>query len=193
MTGPGRDGSEPVDAFGGAPEAPAVPRVLGLAWWLWIAATVVGIVRSVVQLSDRTMLVSQISRAAPELTQSQVDQAVNSGIVLTLLVTGGIAAVYVLLANRLLRGRNWARVVMSLVAGFGVLGTVLALFGMAALGSSVTVRGTTVQLGFVDVVFGLVVAALDVAVVVLIWHPDTNRYFRRIAMLPRGGRSTGSR
>lgn len=190
MTGPGQDRSEPVDAPGGAPE---VPRVLGLAWWLWIAAVVVGVVRSVVQLSDRTMLVSQISRAAPELTQSQVDQAVNSGIVLTLLVTGGIAAVYVLLANRLLRGRNWARVVMSLVAGFGVLGTVLALFGMAALGSSVTVGGTTVQLGFLDVVFGLVVAALDVAVVVLMWHRDTNHYFRRIAMLSRGARSTGSR
>lgn len=192
MTGPGQDRQEPVDAFGRPqhPEAPEVPRVLGLAWWLWISATVVGFVRAVVQLMDRGMLISQVSRAAPELSQSEVDAAVNGGIMLTLLVSLGLAAVYVLLANRLLQGRNWARMVVSLVAAFGVLGTVLAMFGMATLGSSVTVQGTTVQLGFLDVVFSLVVAALDAAALALTWHPDSNRYFQRVAAMPRQPRTT---
>ncbi len=192
MTGPGR--GEP-DAFGAsgeqAPPQPAVPRVLRLAWWVWIAATAVGFVRSVIQLTDRRMLLSRISEAAPDLSQSELDAAVNSGILLTLLLSLAVAAVYVLVANRMLRGRNWARVVTSLMAAFGVLGTFLALFGVVTLGSTVTVQSTTVRLGVLDIVFGVAVGALEVAFLVLVWHPDAIRFFRAAAALPKRTRTAG--
>lgn len=180
MTGPGRNHPHGVDASGRAEPSgkPVAPRQVSLAWWFWIASTVVGVVRAVVQLSDRRMLIEQMRRTAPDLSQSEVDAAASSATLLTLLLALTIAAVYVLLANRMVQGRNWARIVMVALAALSAVGAVLMLFGMATLGSTVSMQGMSVSVDALNVVFSLIVAALDAAVLALVLHPDANRFFR---------------
>ncbi|RCW46896.1 hypothetical protein DFQ14_101236 [Halopolyspora algeriensis] len=157
---------------------PTPPQWVQLAWWLWLASVVVGLVRTVVQLSDRRMLIDRLRQVQPELSQSEVDAAANTGIMFALLLGLLIAGAFVLLANRMAQGRNWARIVILVFAAFNVVSTVFTLFGLAVLGSTVTVQDTTVQVDAWNIVFSLVIGALDAAVLVLLLRPDVNTFFR---------------
>ncbi|MBA8827158.1 hypothetical protein FHX42_004542 [Saccharopolyspora lacisalsi] len=183
MTGTQRPGW--MDVFGRpAPSAgPEPPQQVLLARWAWIAGLVVWLVRSVIQLTDRRMLVDQLRRMAPELTQSEVDAAANSATLFSLLLALSIGAVGLMLVRRMLWGRNWARILITVVTAFSVVSTALALVGIATLGPAVPVR-----VDVVNILLSVVVAGISVAVLVLLWHPASNRYFRAAAVA-RGGRS----
>lgn len=174
MTDPGQ-----VDPFGRRVPDPevTVPRDLQLARWLWIGGSVVGLVRSVVQLSNRALLVSELRQMQPQLTQEQIDSATNSGIMFTLVFSLAILALYVALANLVVRGRNWARVVITVLGALSVLGTVVSL----ALGPAATAQLTGVSVSPLDLVFSGVVAAADIATLVFLYRPQSNRFFRDIA------------
>lgn len=153
--------------------APVPPQWVQRARWLWIASVVVWFARTLAQLGDRRMLIDQLREVQPELSQSEVDAAANTGILFALLLGLLIAAGLVLLANRMVQGRNWARIVILVLAAFSVISTLLTLFGLAVLGSSVGV-----QVDALNVVLGLVVGVLDAAVLVLLLRPEANRFFR---------------
>lgn len=165
---------------GDAGGEPAVPRPVDLARWLWIASAVAGFVRSLVELSDRTNLVSELRRMAPQLTQEQVDSATNSGILLTVVSSLAILALYVAIAIRMARGRQWARVVMALLGGLSVLGTALVVVSTITLGpaGAAQISGIGMPVVPVDMVFGIVVVVIDVATLVLLFRPESNRFFR---------------
>ncbi|MDR7302365.1 hypothetical protein [Haloactinomyces albus] len=180
MIEPNRNRPSGADVGGGhgRSDAPQPPQPVRLAWWLWLASVVVGFVRTVVLLADRRMLIEQMRQVAPELSQSEVDAAANSGIMFTLLLALAIAAVYVLLANRMVQGRNWARIVVVVLASFSVVRTLLMLFGLVTLGSTVTMQGTSVRIGAPDIVFNLIGLGLNAAVLVLMLRPEAIGFFR---------------
>lgn len=192
---PNRNRPSAEDPVGGNSRSgmPTPPQRVRLAWWLWLASIVVGFIRTVVSLSDRRMLIEQMQQVAPELSQSELDDAANSGIMFALLLALVTAAVYVLVANRMVQGRNWARIVVVVLATFSVVRAVLMLFGLATLGSTVTMQGTSVQVGALDIVFSLVVAGLDAAVLVLVLHPEATRFFREATRRFREQRANRSR
>lgn len=175
---------------GGDPTVP-VPRYVDLARWLWIASTVIGFARSLVELSDRSALVSELRKMAPQMSQEQVDSATNSGILLTIVSSLAILALYIAIATRMARGRQWARVVMALLGGLSVLGTVLVVVGVAVLGPARVTQtaGIDMPVAPVDMVFSVVVAAMSVATLVLLFHPESNRFFRERAKARQAGAS----
>lgn len=190
--GPGPNGSEsgPADALGrrqDPPEDPA-PQPVRIARWLWIAATLVGLVRSFVQLSDRRSLTAELAAQMPQWSQEQVDSAVNGTIMSVLLLSGAIVALYWALAARLLQGRNWARVVVAFVAGLRSLSTAFVVVALAAYGAETLGRMSGVPLGPTEIAFSLVTAVLDVAVLVLLFLPESQRHFRA----GRSGSSAGA-
>lgn len=169
----------------GSPTVP-IPRHVELARWLWIASAVVGFARSLVELSDRSALVSAVRKMEPQWSQEQVDSGTNSGIMLSIVMSLAILALFVAIATRMARGRQWARVVMVLLAGSNALGTVL----MGVLPAQVTqAAGIGVPVGLVDILFSVVVAALDLAALVLLLHPEANRFFRECRKARQAGAS----
>jgi hypothetical protein len=183
IRGAGVTGPDPTDAFGRRiPDSEVTaPRSVQLARWLWIGSTLVGLARSLVKLGDRATLLSELRKMQPELSQQELDTATSSGILFSIVFSLAIVAIFVLLANRMAQGRNWARVVMTVIGGLSVVGTTLSLIVVALLGPSLTTQLAGVPIGAVDLMFGVVVIALDASTLVLMFRPDSNRYFRDIA------------
>ncbi|NUT50174.1 MAG: hypothetical protein HOV94_23110 [Saccharothrix sp.] len=150
------------------------PRPVDLARWLFILSAVVGAIRFLVQLSDRPMLIGELRRLQPTLGQDELDAAATGGIVFGLIIGVGMVLVYVLLANRMAAGRNWARVVLTVLASAGVflglLRLVSAVSGFSAA-SGLPVSG-------VDLAFGVVTMALDLTAVVLVFQGSAAGHFR---------------
>lgn len=182
---------ERTDAFGtrrSGEQEPAAPRFVQYARWLLIAGALVGLLRSVLQVADREALVSGLHAQMPQWSQEQVDSAVNGTIMSVLLLSGAIVALYWALAARLLQGRNWARVVVAFVAGLRSLSTAFVVVALAAYGAETLGRMSGVPLGPTEIAFSLVTAVLDVAVLVLLFLPESQRHFRA----GRSGSSAGA-
>jgi threonine/homoserine efflux transporter RhtA len=63
------------------------------------------------------------------------------------------------------RGRNWARIVATVLGAFSVCG------GVASFANSMTTTGVTV-------LFSLLQLALAAVVLVLLWLPSSSAYYR---------------
>jgi hypothetical protein len=140
------------------PGASARPSDVDLAFWLWIASTLVGLISFFIALPT---MGEQIQRAAQQGGQqlppdmmafTQVFQIVS-------LVVG--LALAVLFAVKMRAGRNWARIVITVFAAVRVLSALLSL----------------PLVGGVEMILSIVVALLSVAVVVLMFRPDAKAYF----------------
>ncbi|WP_017976923.1 hypothetical protein [Actinopolyspora halophila] len=176
----GPDQGGPVQGENGnATETP--PRSVWLARWLWIAAAVVGFARSVIQMSDRRALVEELRTLNPELAQHEVDAAVNGGIMFSLLLVLAVAALYVLIGNKMARGRNWARVVILVITGLLVVSTAFTLITTGSGTPTSSVQGVpSMALGPLSLAFGIVIALLDAAVFVLLLRPESRRFFAEV-------------
>lgn len=176
-----------VDAFGSPvrEEPPSPPEWLVKSRWMWIAAMVLGLLASAVQLADREALVTEIRERSPELSQQEVDSATNSGIVFTLLVSALTLMVVLLLTARMLQGVNWTRVVLSGWAGIEAFAMVVTMIGLGVLG-----RGTLEQLagrsvGVLELLLQIAITGLQIAAVVLMWRPEVNEHFRQVRIRSR--------
>lgn len=168
------------DQFGNpAPEPkPTAPRPLQLARVLWIVAVLVGFVRSYVQLSDRSWLINEVHRGDPGLSQTQVDAAANAGILSTLLLSLASLSVYVLLSTRMVQGFNWARIVLTVLGGLSMIGSLVTLLAILAVGADQLSRMTGVDVGVSQLVFGVAILGVDAAAIVMMFQPESNRFFR---------------
>ncbi|MFI9382785.1 hypothetical protein [Kutzneria sp. NPDC052558] len=153
------------------------PRAVDVARWLWIASALLSAVRTYFVLADRQGLRDQVTAIEPNLPLQQVEAVVNGEIILAVLVSAAIVGLYVLVANKMLAGRAWARVLLTffgvifvLLGGLGMLGVADGL----AASQGLTVDPTEVALS----ALGLVV---DVAALVAMWLPPSNAYFRTAA------------
>ncbi|MFE9744697.1 hypothetical protein ACFYOT_07325 [Saccharothrix saharensis] len=158
----------------GKPPRPAPPKLLDIARWLFILSAAVGMVRFMVQLADREMLIRELRAQQPNLSQDELDAAATGGIVFGLLIGVGLVLVYTLLANRMAGGRNWARVVLTIIACAGIFLGVLRLVA--------AVSGVTAAFGLavspVDLAFGVVTMLIDATAVALMYQASVSRHFR---------------
>ncbi|MFD1146833.1 hypothetical protein [Saccharothrix hoggarensis] len=158
------------------PPKPVPPKLIDLARWLFVLSAVVGMTRFLVQLSDREMLIRELRARQPELGQDELDAAATGGIVFGLLIAAALVLVYTLLANRMASGRNWARVLLTVLAGAGIF---LGFVRLIAVGSGfATAFGLVVSP--VDLAFGVVTMVIDGVAVVLMYLPSVSGYFRSV-------------
>lgn len=158
----------------------AAPVWLHRARWVWIAAVLVGFIRSFVQLADREALVTQLREEAPELRQDQVDAAASSGILFAVLLSALSLMVYLLLSRRMLEGRNWARIVLTVFGGFNAFSTAVTLLTVITVDRALLVELTGIEVPTSNLVFSAVVMVLQVVAIAFMFHPGSNRYFREV-------------
>lgn len=157
---------------------PPPPKLIDIARWLWIAGAAIGTIRFVVQLADRDMLITEMRKQQPNLGQDEIDSAVSGGIGFGLLLGIGLVLLYALLANRMAQGRNWARIVLTVIGAAGIF---FGLVRLIAVGT-----GFAAAFGFavstVDLAIGTVTMLIDGAALILMFLPSVAGHFRKSAV-----------
>jgi hypothetical protein len=149
-----------------------------LSRWLWTAGAVLGATRFVLRLADRRALAEGVREVQPWLGQAEVDSAVSASVLFGLLLAAGLVALYAVPGAFAVRGRRWARVVLALVGGAGLVFT-LARFVLLATGLSAAAGLVVTR---VDLAFLVVTALVDATALALLFTPSVNRHFRDPAL-----------
>lgn len=105
------------------------------------------------------------------LTRSTAEQLLLVGLGITALLGFAVTALFLLFVYRMRRGRNWARMVLTMIGIFLLFSAIPTIFGFGAAGG-----GAAVVVG----VAGIVQAVLAVGAIVLMHRRESNRYFLRL-------------
>jgi hypothetical protein len=157
--------------------AAPVPKLVDVARWLWIASACVGMLRFLEQLFDREMLVAEVRRRNPAMGQDEIDAGVNGGVLFGLLLAIALVIAYTRLANAMARGRNWARIVLTVLGGASVA---FGLFRLATWGSGIAAR-LGVEMRPLDLAVTAVTVVLDAAAIVLMYRVSAH-FGKRVAV-----------
>jgi hypothetical protein len=166
---PGDDwiGNQPPAPPPPGPESISRPKAVDTAFQLSLASTAVGAVSTLVtmlfdsawlhQTVRQTMSDSGLRATAREVEgmTSMFQIAIGLGVVV-------FVGVFVLFAVKMRAGRNWARVVITVFAGFS---GVSFLSGLATAGADLTLM------------WSLADAACSIAAVIYMFRPESTRYF----------------
>jgi hypothetical protein len=154
---PAASGSTPPSA--GSPAGPP-PTLVRIAFWLFIGAAAVRLITLVFTIATistaRVALAHQAALQGRNLTPSELNAALAVGIVVALFVGLVLIAAQVVFAIFVLRGANWARWVVTVLAAISLF-SILSTFGLGAL-----------------------LTAASVVAAVLIWLTPSNNWFRAV-------------
>jgi len=152
------------------PSRPPVPQTVVRAaqvMYLGAAASLVGIIIDMTTLSSTK---SEIIKRNPSLTPTQVNNAEHFAIGI-FIVEGLIGvALWLWMAQSCKAGRNWARIVSTVLFGLETIGV---LAGAAAVASGGAVR-----------IYGIVIWVIGLAAIILLWRRPSSEYFKA-ASAPR--------
>jgi hypothetical protein len=137
---------------------PEVNRVVQLMF-LRVA---LGVLNTLLAFLSADSIKDSIRNNDPSLTQNQIDSAFAVAIGVTIFFGLIFAALYVLLAIQVRKGKNWARIVTWVLAGLGVIGGLFGLLG----------DGTGLEKGL-----GVIILLVDAAIIVLLAMKPANEYF----------------
>lgn len=167
---------------GGTPSGPSIvaPQPVQTSFWLWIAASVIGLVGGIVGLVVGFGAAEQAAGAAA----SQAPGVPVRGIVIGTLIATGVfialfVALFVVFAVFMRRGRNWARIVLTVLGAISIVSSLPGLIG----GSTTTVNGQVIDLGGGPLVAILTVVSilLTVAAIVFSFLKPANEYFADVS------------
>lgn len=153
-----REQARPVALLG-----PPPARVMNAVRLMFLSAAV-GIAGLVALVATKSSLRSAIASENPNYDSHKLDTAVNAAVGAGVVVGVILIVFYLLLALRVRKGKNWARIVAWVMTGLLVL-SALSSFAQPA---AVLSRSLS-----------LVGGALDIAIIVLLAGKDSNAYFRR--------------
>jgi hypothetical protein len=152
----------------GAQRGPA-PSTVRQAVWLMYLRAALGALSVLLIFTQRDAIEDNIREANRDFSQDEIDTAVNVGIGVVIALGVIVLVLYLVLARKVLQGRNWARIVTWVIAGLGVVSALVNLGG--------DYPGLTKGLGLVG---GLV----DLAIIVLLLLKPSNEYFSRRPAFP---------
>jgi hypothetical protein len=144
-----------------------------LAFYDWLLMTALSIVMLIVILTSPVWdlaVAAGLSEADTGGVQIDASSVVTTAKIFVVVVFGIFAALYLFFAFKMYAGRNWARIVLTVLGALGVLSAVTPTTG------SVTVNGQT----FAATSYGInwVSGILAVVAIVLMYLPQSNVYFR---------------
>ncbi|NLU64628.1 hypothetical protein HCA61_20505 [Rhodococcus sp. HNM0563] len=105
-----------------------------------------------------------------ELSRSDLDAAIPMVVVLTVVFGLAIVGLLYLVVRQMSKGKNWARMALTLIGVFMTLSTLPTVFGVGVGG------GSGLALG----VISIVQAVLTVGAIVLMHRRESNAYFLRL-------------
>ena len=145
------------------PERPAAPPSVLNAVKLMYAGAAVSTVSLVVSLVDISGTKAAIRKARPTLTAAQVNQ-LNTFIITLAIVSGVVGiALWLWMAKANGQGRNWARIVSSV------------LFGLATLDMFGVLSQPKTLLGLV---FPVLTWLIGLGAIILLWRKDSTAFFK---------------
>lgn len=131
-------------SWGQAP-APPRPGTIEGAFWAFIAAPVIGLLGGLLIFADRDRIAAGLRdtdrQRGGNLTDAQLDQVVTVTMITAVVIAVVIAGLYLLFAFKLRAGRNWARIVLTVLAALQLLSV---LTGQSTIGGYVAVLAAVV-------------------------------------------------
>jgi hypothetical protein len=142
---------------------PAPPAVIKAVRVMYAGAAV-SLIGILINLTTLSSTKDAIRRRSPRLTPDQVNSAEH--VAVAGFIIGGIItiALWIFVARSCQAGKNWARIVGTVLFGINTLDL---LIGAAAVPS-----------GGVDRIYQILVWLVGLAVIVLLWQRHSSEYFR---------------
>lgn len=137
--------------------APQPVRLAGIGIFLLALLNLVDIA---VELGSKSRIVDQLHKSGTQLTDTQVNTAATVSIAFSVVISVLFALLLVWLGVKVLAGRNWARITVTVLLGLGVLS---GLYSLTRSG------------GAAALVLDLVTLVVSIAVLVLLWGPAAAR------------------
>ncbi len=148
------------------PAGPA-PQEVETAFRLLIASVVIGLLGSLLSLPNFSSLVDETVKAS---NGTVTEATARTGIIVGLVIGLVILALYLFFVFQMRKGKNWARITLTVL---GALNVVFTLIGFASASALVG----TGALGLLNVLISVVGALLVVAAIYFMFRPAANAYF----------------
>lgn len=123
-------GEEPIRSHGPGPTGGSAvgrerPREVDVSFWLWIASVVIALISTALSLLQldtlRAASLEAASQGGAVLDPAAAEQAANIGVIVGVVVALLLVVAQLALALLMRRGRNWARIVLAVLAALTVL------------------------------------------------------------------------
>ncbi len=165
-TAPPQYGSDQYGQYGSAP--PQRPKEVDTSFWLWIGSMVVSLLGAILTFSQldgiRQQAIDEALRADPSIDrqffESTFDAVLVGGLVFGLIV----AALVLFFVFKMRAGRNWARIVLTVLGAINVLG---GLFGLGQPQPALTLVTSVLSM------------LLIVGAIVMMYVKGADRWFRQ--------------
>ncbi|GLZ38209.1 hypothetical protein [Actinokineospora sp. NBRC 105648] len=172
-SGPGPQSNEPYERMPAAPQvnhppAPARPKSVDLAFNLWLASAILGVVGFVLVLvlgkdAMREAARKSLQQSNTAFTPSQLDTAVNASLIFAGVIAVLSFGLFLLFAFKMRAGRNWARLTLAIL---GLLYVLLNVLGVVGGDQAV-----------LDTVVGIVQILLVVGAIYYMFTKEAKAYF----------------
>ncbi|RYV51752.1 hypothetical protein [Pengzhenrongella frigida] len=122
-------------------------------WFASIAVALVGGIASYL-MTDQTAAVKEMADADTSgLTEAQIQTAVNVGLVVALVFSLVLIGLQLLFVFKMKAGRNWARIVLTVLAGLSALMTLISLTQGFSIGTATNLISLVATVGAVVFMF----------------------------------------
>ncbi|MGI9093083.1 MAG: hypothetical protein ACR2FF_06520 [Mycobacteriales bacterium] len=149
-----------------APAPQAVPSTINSAFWLIVLSSLLGIVGSLLLFGSKSKIINNIKKNNPGYSTSKLNNNYHSIVIFAVIISIIFAALYIFFALKIRAGRNWARIVVTVLLVLGILG---------GLANAVNSNYNGAFKAFS--VIGLI---LNVAILVLLWLRPSNEYMASV-------------
>jgi len=146
-------------------EPVVAPADVDKAFKLWLVSIGIGVLGIIASLifTDRDALAQKLKDSGSTLGTDQLNSAVNATLIGGAIIGIFIIGLELLFAFKMRAGRNWARIVLTVL---GVLGVLSALYGLTA--------GLTI-----GTILKLISILVVIAAIVFMFRPASRAYFSR--------------
>ena len=111
---------------GAQPTKPKAPVPVKIAFWIWIVTAALMVISAVLTVLSKNDILNTVRKNPPKgLDASQLESYANEVVTIIAAISIIFAAFYAVMAWAMLKGKNWARITLTVVA---VVGVVITLF-----------------------------------------------------------------
>ena len=148
-------------------ERPPVPQSITRAVQLMYAGAVASLIGIVIALTTLSSIKSQIISRNPSLTTTQVNNAEH--VAIGILIASGLlgAALWLWMAQSSKAGKNWARIVSTV------------LFAIQTI--NVLAGATAVASGGASRIYSIVIWLIGLGAIIFLWQRSSTEYFKSSA------------
>lgn len=163
----------PRDPYPGHRRQPpaAAPADVQTSFKLWIADIVIGVVATLLLFTLPGEVIVPRSELPPGVDPATADAIVLGAIIFGVVLGLVLLALQLLFVFKMRAGRNWARIVLTVLGGIGLLG---GLFGLGRTLAFLAAGGLGVLVGLLSLVQLVILAAA----ILFMYRPAANAYFR---------------